>query len=100
MAQGFLGSADLAAANETLLFTAAAVQSFNVRFANRNASAAAKVRVAIGNGANAVAKDYVTYDVSVPAGGILEDTAMVASNGEKVWVTSSLANVSVRAHGM
>ena len=100
MATGKLGSADLAAGVDTLLFTAAAAQVFNVRFANRNISSAAKVRVAIGSGANPAATDYVTYDVIIPANGILEDTSLVCSNGEKVWARSDTANVSVRAHGM
>ena len=99
MASGKLGSADLIAAADTLLFTASAVQTFNVRFVNRNASPV-KVRVAIGSGASPVATDYLDYDVPVIANGILEDTALVCSIGEKVWVRSDTANVSVRAHGM
>lgn len=100
MASGKLGSANLAAATQVLLFTAADTpQTFNVRFANRNATAV-KVRVAIGTGTNPATTDYVDYDVTVPANGILEDTGLVASSGEKVWVQSDTANVSVRAHGM
>lgn len=100
MASGKLGSADLAANMDTLLFTAGVTpQTFNVRFANRNATVAS-VRVAIGTGANPAVTDYVDYDVTVLANGILEDTGLVASSGEKVWVRSNLANVSVRAHGM
>jgi hypothetical protein len=101
MASGKLGSADLGAGGaDTLLFTAGVTpQTFNVRFANRNA-VAVKVRVAIGSGASAAAADYVDYDVSIVANGILEDTGLVASSGEKVWVRSDTANVSVRAHGM
>lgn len=100
MASGKLGSADLLAATDTLLFTAGVTpQTFNVRFANRN-SALIKIRVAIGSGAAPAVADYVDYDIPVAANGILEDTGLVASNGEKVWVRSDTANVSVRAHGM
>lgn len=100
MASGLLGKADLAAATDTLLFTAGATpQTFNVRFANRNTTAV-KVRVAIGTGASPATTDYVDYDVTVLANGILEDTGLVASSGEKVWVRSNTANVSARAHGM
>lgn len=99
MALGRLGSADLAAATDTLLFTAASARVFNVRFANRNKTAV-KVRVAIGTGAAPAATDYVTYDCNVPANGILEDTGLICSNGERVWVRSDAANVSVRAHGV
>ena len=100
MASGKLGSADLAANTDTLLFTAGVTpQTFNVRFANRNTTAV-KVRVAIGTGGAPAATDYVDYDVTVLANGILEDTGLVASSGEKVWARSDTANVSVRAHGM
>lgn len=99
MATGKLGSADLLAATDTLLFTASTVQTFNVRFVNRNTTPV-KVRLAVGSGANPVAADYLDYDVTVPANGILEDIGLVCSVGEKVWVRSDTANVSVRAHGM
>jgi hypothetical protein len=100
MASGLLGKADLAAATDTLLFTAGATpQTFNVRFANRNATAV-KVRVAIGTGGAPAVADYVDYDVSIGGNLILEDTGLVASSGEKVWARSDTANVSVRAHGM
>ena len=100
MASGKLGSADLAAATDTLLFTAGATpQTFNVRFANRN-GASVKIRVAIGTGGAPAVADYVDYDLTVQPNGILEDTGLVASSGEKVWARSDTANVSVRAHGM
>ncbi len=101
MPSGFLGSADLAAATDTLLFTASVTpQTFNVRFTNRN-GVPVKIRMAIGTGGAPAATDYVDYDgPPVPPNGILEDTGLVASSGEKIWVRSDTANVSVRAHGM
>lgn len=101
MPSGKLGAADLGAAAEELIYTVPdeKTATVNVRFANRNADAV-KVRLAIGVGAAPAAADYVTYDCSIPAGGILEDTGMVLSAGEKVWAYSDTANVTVRAHGM
>jgi len=99
MASGLLGKADLTAATDTLLFTATALQTVNIRFANRNASAV-KVRVAIGTGASPAVADYVDYDVAILANGILEDMGLVISSGEKIWARSDTANVSVRAHGV
>jgi hypothetical protein len=100
MASGKLGSANLAAGADTLVYTvpASTVATINIRFANRNASAV-KICVAIGTGASPDAADYIDYDVSVPANGILEDTGFVCSAGEKIWVRSDVANVSVRVHG-
>ena len=99
MATGKLGSADLTAATDTLLFTASAAQTVNVRIANRNAFAI-QVRVSFGTGASPAAADYVSYDSPIPANGIYEDTGFAISSGEKCWVRSSAANVTARAHGM
>lgn len=100
MASGKLGSAALAANADTSLYTvpAGVVATVNIRIANRNASAT-HVRVAIGSGAAPVATDYIGYDISLPANGILEDTGIVCGAGETVWVRSELNNVSVRVHG-
>lgn len=101
MATGKLGSLLLAANTDTLLFTAATDQSFNVRFCNQNATIVA-VRLAIGpnSGSGPVAEDYLSYDIPVQPNGILEDIALVVAAGEKVWVRSSAANVSVNAFGL
>ena len=100
MASGNLGSAALAANADNLLYTVPAgkVATLNIRVANRNASVA-KIRVAIGTGGAPAAADYIDYDVAVAANGILEDTGIVCSAGEKVWVHPDLANVSARVHG-
>ena len=100
MASGKLGTANLAAGADTLVYTvpSSTVATINIRVANRNASAV-KIRVAIGTGASPDAADYNDYDVSVPANGILEDTGIVCGAGEKLWVRSDVSNVSVRVHG-
>lgn len=100
MAQGKLGSADLSVGVDTLVYTAPAntTATVNIRVTNRSASSAA-VRVAVGAGASPAAADYIDYDVVVPANGIMEDTGVVCSAGEKIWVRSSVASVSVRVHG-
>lgn len=100
MASGKLGVANLAAGADTLVYTvpASTIATVNIRVANRNASAV-KIRVAIGTGASPAAGDYIDYDISVPASGILEDTGIVCGAGEKIWVRSDVANVSVRVHG-
>ena len=100
MASGKLGSADLTAATNTLLYTVpdGKVATINVRFANRT-DTAAKIRLAVGAGASPAPADYLTYDIMLPANGIIEDTGLALSSGEKVWGYSSAASVSVRAHG-
>ena len=99
MASGLLGKQLLSANVSTLLFTSASTpQTFNLRFCNQS-STPAKVRVAIGTGASAAAADYITYDTTLLPNGFLEETGIVCETNEKVWVTSSLANVSARAFG-
>ena len=100
MASGKLGTANLAAGADTLVYTvpASTVATVNVRVANRNTKAV-KIRVAIGTGAAPDAADYIDYDISLAANGILEDTGLVCSAGEKVWVTSDVSNVIARVHG-
>lgn len=100
MAQGKLGSADLSADVDTLIYTAPAnkTATVNIRVANRGARPAA-VRVALGSGSAPAAADYIDYDVVVPANGIMEDTGVVCSAGEKIWVRSDVESVSVRIHG-
>lgn len=100
MASGFLGSANLAAATDTLLYTVPVgkTATLNIRLANRN-SATIQVCVAIGLGASPALTDYITYELTMLSNGVYEDLGQVASAGEKVWVRSSLANVSVRVQG-
>lgn len=101
MSSGKFGSANLSANVDTLLYTVPAdkTATINIRFANRNGNNA-YVRLAIGSGSSPAAADYVTYDEELAAFGILEDTGIVCSAGEKVWARSTLASVSVRVHGM
>ena len=100
MPSGKLGAADLAANAVTLLYTVPAntVATASVRLCNRGA-AQVKLRVAVGSGAAPAATDYLEYDAIVPANGILEDTGIAMSAGEKLWVRSDTVNVSARAHG-
>jgi len=100
MSQGLLGSADLSTpATDTLIFTAAALQTLNVIVCNRNAGTA-RVRIAIGSGSVPANTDYLWYDLALPGNTPGEQTGVVVSSGEKVWVRSDLANVSVRIHGV
>lgn len=103
MAKGLLGSADLVANVVTLLFTAAGAagtaQVFNLRLANRDGFQT-RVRVAIGVGGAPAAKDWINYGGMVPDNGILEETGIVASPGENVWVLSERNLMSARAFGL
>lgn len=100
MASGKLGSADLGAAADTLLYTAPAgvVTTTNINLCNRGA-AATTVRIAIGTAAAPATTDYIEYETPLPASGVLERTGVVLSAGEKLWVRAAAVGVSARAHG-
>ena len=100
MPSGKLGAADLAANADTLLYTVpvGTVTTVSVRLCNRGTTQV-KLRVAVGSGAAPAASDYIDYDANVPANGILENTGIVMSAREKLWVRSDTTNVSARAHG-
>ena len=100
MASGKLGSVNLVADTDTLVYTVPAgkVSTVNIRVCNRNASGIA-ISVAVGSGGSPATTDYIDYETVVPAKGMLEDTAVVCSAGEKIWVRSNTKDVSVRVHG-
>lgn len=99
IASGKLGSANLAAATNTPLYTCpvGTTATVNIRLCNRNIGTA-KVRLAIGSAVPVLA-DYIEYDVSIPGNGIVEDSAIVVGAGEVVVAYSDVANVSARVHG-
>jgi Fe-S cluster assembly scaffold protein SufB len=103
MAGGKLGSAALAAATYTVVYTVPAnkIATLNVAVVNRG-GADAEVRVAITTeAATPAVADFIEFDAVVPGeGGILERTALVAGSGEKIMVRASTADVTVRVHGL
>lgn len=99
MASGKLGSADLAAATDTVLYTCPAGQVATVTVALVARSSAATVRVSAGPAAVPAAADYLEYDATLPVSGVLERTGIVLRAAEKLVVRASVAGVSVRVHG-
>lgn len=98
-ASGCMGSAALAAAASTDLYTVPpdTVATVNVNLCNRTTTAI-KVRIAIRNGALSDAH-YIEYDTSIPANGVLERTGMAMSSGETIMAYAAAAGISVRVHG-
>lgn len=100
MPSGQLGAANLSATTNTTLYTvpSAKVASFSVNICNRNASAVA-VRIAIAATATPALTEWVEYDASIPANGVLERTGFVAEATKNLVVYSSAANVTAMAYG-
>lgn len=96
---GLVGSADLTAAADILVATAAETGVLCIRVCNRNTTQAL-IRIAIGTGASPAGTDYLEYDVLLDPNQPLERTGLSVASGEKIWVRSSLANVSARVDGL
>ena len=101
MATGRLGVADLAAATNTTLYTVPA-STFTVvtdSVCKRGASAAA-VRIAVASSASPADAEYIEYDVSLAAKGVVERTGIVMDAGKLLVVRSSAISVSAVVYGI
>lgn len=101
MATGRLGVADLAAAINTTLYTVPAntFSVVSVSLCNRSASTVS-VRVAISSSATPADSEFIEYDVSLLAKGVLERTGLVLDEGKLVVVRSSAVGVSAMVYGI
>jgi hypothetical protein len=101
MATGRLGVADLAAATNTTLYTVPATTFtvLTVNLVNRGATAAT-VRIAVASSATPADSEYIEYDVSLSAKGVLERTGIVMDAGKLLVVRSSAVSVNAVAYGI
>ena len=101
MATGILGTADLAAATDTTLYTEPAdhFSVVTVNICNRSSSAAT-VRIAVSSSGTPADADYIEYDSQVTANGVLERTGIVLDASKVVVVRSNAINVSAVCLGI
>lgn len=94
-------TADLGIASPQQIYTVPVNNSFtgNVRMLNRNVFSA-KVRIAICKTDTPTLDEYIEYDATIPPNEVLENTAIIMAPGERLYVYSDTAGVSVRAHGI
>ena len=100
MASGTLGQSAPSATTNTTVYTVPSgkVATFNVNIVNRGASAAT-VRLAVAATGTPGNAEYLEYDASIPANGVLERTGIVATAAKNVVVYASSANTSVNVYG-
>ncbi|MBD8051756.1 hypothetical protein [Limnohabitans radicicola] len=100
MASGTLGQADLAATTNTAVYTVPAgkVASFNVNVLNRTTSNVT-VRMAISATSSPTNSEFLEYEATVPANGVMERTGLVASAGKNLVIYASSTGVSVNVFG-
>ena len=104
MANGILGSVDLAATSYTEFYEVPAdnFAVITVAFTNKNTTSVT-VRLAMTKPENASipeADDYFEYEAEILPGGVLERTGIVLEAGRRVFARSSAANTVVLAYGI
>lgn len=101
MPTGRLGVADVSATTLTTVYTCP-VDTFTVAtvsVCNRNASAIT-VRLAVANSSTPTNSEFLEFDSTIAANGVLERTGLVLDAGRLIVVRSSTANVSVVVMGI
>lgn len=100
MASGVLGTANVGALTNTIVYTVPAgkVATVNINICNRN-SGVAKVRLALAATGTPSSAEYIEYDCSIAGNGVLERTGFVLDAAKNIVVYSYTANVSVVIHG-
>jgi|SRR6056300_1172694 hypothetical protein len=104
MANGILGSTDLAAATYTEFYGVPADNFVvaTVAFTNKNATSVT-VRLAATKPTNSgipQSDDYLEYEAEVLPGGVLERTGVVLEAGRRLFARSSDANTVVMVYGI
>jgi hypothetical protein len=101
MATGRLGSADLAAATNTTLYTVPAdtFAVVTVSVCNRGASPCT-VQVAVCDTATPGTDEYLEFDTALSAKGVLERTGVVIDAGKLLVVRSSATSVNAVVYGI
>ena len=106
MATGRLGTANITlASTNTTIYGPVAASTFSVvsvNICNRNSSTAATIRVAVASSAAPGLDEWIEYDTSLVASGVVERTGLVLKTGEYivVQVSSATPTVSVVAMGI
>lgn len=101
MATGRLGIADLSATTNTSVYTvpSGTFSVVTVNVANR-AATSATIRIAVSSSASPTSAEWIEYDSSLVANGVIERTGIVMDAGKQIVVYSSAANLSVVVMGI
>lgn len=102
MATGVLANVDMSAATYTNIYQVP-TNTFSVvtvSVCNRNTGTASLIRLTVGDTFPPTATDYIEYDTSLSANGVLERTGIVLAPGQYISARSSAANVSIVVYGI
>ena len=101
MATGRLGTADLAAATNTTVYTCPAdtFAVVTVSVCNRGSGVSA-IQLAVCDTATPGNDEYIEFDTSLSAKGVLERTGIVLDAGKLLVIRSSATSVSTVVYGI
>jgi hypothetical protein len=104
MATGRLGTANITTTSANSVYTvpAATFSVVSVNIVNRSSSAAALIRLAVSTSASPGLDEWIEFDSSLVANGVLERTGIVIDTGELIVVqtTTSTPALSVVVYGI
>ena len=102
MASGILGQAAPSASTDTTVYTvpASTLSVVNINVLNRSASNPVNVRIALAASGTPTNSEYIEYDVTVPAKGVVERTGLALNAGKQVVVYVSTGDTSVSVYGL
>jgi hypothetical protein len=102
MATGRLGAFDITATTNTTVYTcpASTFSVVTVSLCNRNASSTRTVRIAVASSSTPTAGEYIEYDASLLANGVLERTGIVVDAGKLIVVYASAVDISCVVMGI
>ena len=101
MANGRLGTADLAANTNTTVYTVPAANFAVVTLSMCNRSTTQRsIRVAVAAADTPTPGEYIEYDTSLVGNGTLERTGIVVSAGQKIVVFANSVDVAAVVYGL
>ena len=97
MATGRLGTANITTTADTTVYTVpgSTFSVVSVNVVNRSSSAPANIRIAVASSATPSAAEYIEYDSSLVANGVLERTGIVMDATKLIVVSTPTATPSL-----
>lgn len=104
MATGRLGTANITTTSNTTVYTvpASTFSVVTVNVVNRSSSASAQIRIAVSTSASPTTDEWIEFDASLVANGVLERTGLVLDAAKQIVVQTptSTPTLSVVVHGI
>ncbi len=102
MASGILGQAAPSASTDTSVYTvpASTLSVVNINVLNRSGANPVDVRIALAAAGTPTSSEYIEYDVTVPAKGVVERTGIALQAGKIVVVQCSTGDTTVNVYGL